>query len=359
MANITIAADASVEVYDVLVTTSKGKRGIGIELFAVQESQARSASKEYDQTVIGKLPGAGSCRSTEINDLGDVAGYCSFGSGVYRGFFWRDGVGMIDLGEVLTRDYMDLSDEGPTGPIIIGHTQLYSPTIWHPIASGAPSALPAPAAFPGEPGAGCAPRARGITGSGDLIVGQVCVEVNGQISTMPVIWRRTGTYWSGPEFLPLASGRESGSAYQVSKHGVIAGILLPNTNPWDWFVWFPPYTSAPEPMPFGAFSNIWIDGINDAGDAVGSGEGHHAVFWKRNGIGWDVQEISDTGSAYGINESSDVVGTWDGGLRVWSLGFTTYVDHGYGYEINSTGSITGRDEDGNLRGKAVKWTPKP
>jgi hypothetical protein len=111
-------------------------------------------------------------------------------------------------------------------------------------------------------------------------------------------------------------------------------------------------------VPFGAFSNIWIEGINDAGDAAGSGEGHHAVFWKRNGIGWDVQEISDTGSAQGINESSDVVGTWDGGLRVWSFGFTTYVDHGYGYEINSSGSITGRDEDGNLRGKAVKWTPK-
>jgi len=37
IANITVAADAPVAAYDVLVTTSRGKKGIGIEKFAVTE----------------------------------------------------------------------------------------------------------------------------------------------------------------------------------------------------------------------------------------------------------------------------------------------------------------------------------
>lgn len=46
VANITVAADAIPDRYDVIVTTSSGKRGIGIELFAVFEKLGKGGSGE-------------------------------------------------------------------------------------------------------------------------------------------------------------------------------------------------------------------------------------------------------------------------------------------------------------------------
>lgn len=46
IANITIAADAVPDRYDVIVTTSQGKRGIGIELFEVRLKSGRGGSGE-------------------------------------------------------------------------------------------------------------------------------------------------------------------------------------------------------------------------------------------------------------------------------------------------------------------------
>jgi hypothetical protein len=144
----------------------------------------------------------------------------------------------------------------------------------------------------------------------------------------------------------------------MSSGGVIAGWLYPNTMQSinDWFVWFPPYTSPPEPVPFGNFSNIWVEGINDSGDAAGSGEGHHVAFWKRNAGGWDVFEIDDTGAAKDINNNGQIVGNWEGGPRVWSSGVSTYLDpRTAAYAINEVGAVAGRD----TKGRVVKWDSVP
>lgn len=55
VANVTIAADAIPDRYDVIVTTSKGKRGIGIERFEVTLRQGRS--NLYTLTFGGDLAG--------------------------------------------------------------------------------------------------------------------------------------------------------------------------------------------------------------------------------------------------------------------------------------------------------------
>jgi hypothetical protein len=350
VASITIAADATIELYDVLVTTSKGKRGIGIELFSIQESSSRGISKEYEMTVLGKLASSNfACYGSLINELGHVAGWCG-----YNGFYWSPGTGMVDLGPGEQLGFYEgLSDGGPNGPIFVGKTAQYGPTVWDPAASSIPSPLP------GFSTGGCAGgSAGGVNSAGDLVAGWACAIVYGEATTLPVIWRRNGSGWADPEVLPMAPGRSSGAAYQMSSNGVIVGYLRPYTTPtiFDLFVWFPPYTSPPEPLSFGPFSNIWVEGINDSGDAAGSGEGHHVVFWKRNAGGWDVFEIDDTGSAKDINNYGEIVGNWKGGPRVWSSGVSTYLDpRTAAYAINETGAVAGRD----TKGRAVKWEPTP
>jgi len=50
IANVTIAADAVITSYDVMVTTSSGKKGIGTELFAVTSLEPLSAPAGYSNT---------------------------------------------------------------------------------------------------------------------------------------------------------------------------------------------------------------------------------------------------------------------------------------------------------------------
>ncbi|HET6360585.1 MAG TPA: hypothetical protein VFH11_00845 [Gemmatimonadota bacterium] len=66
VANITIAADAIPDRYDVIVTTSKGKRGIGIERFEVTLRQGRS--NLYTLTFGGDLMGTVSGLTLDSRD---------------------------------------------------------------------------------------------------------------------------------------------------------------------------------------------------------------------------------------------------------------------------------------------------
>jgi probable HAF family extracellular repeat protein len=85
-ADITIGADAPVDRYDLMVVTSKGKKGIGIELFTVT----------YERVDLGTLGGASSSAQS-INDAGQVTGLSQTASGEYHVFVWTNGA-MQDLG---------------------------------------------------------------------------------------------------------------------------------------------------------------------------------------------------------------------------------------------------------------------
>jgi hypothetical protein len=64
VANITIAPDAPIANYDVMVTTSSGKGGIGTELFVITEKS----------TDLGTLPGDYASSAVDVNDAGYVVG---------------------------------------------------------------------------------------------------------------------------------------------------------------------------------------------------------------------------------------------------------------------------------------------
>jgi len=87
IANITIAAEADTGKYDVAVTTSGGRKGVGIELFTVA----------YVLDELGIIGGTWS-RAHAINDLGEVVGASCTQDCLATAFYWSDGGGQEDLG---------------------------------------------------------------------------------------------------------------------------------------------------------------------------------------------------------------------------------------------------------------------
>ncbi len=87
IANITIAADADPGKYDVAVTTSRGRKGVGIELFAV----------EYEISELGILGGTWS-RAHAINEQGEVVGASCTRDCLSTAFYWSKATGQVDLG---------------------------------------------------------------------------------------------------------------------------------------------------------------------------------------------------------------------------------------------------------------------
>ena len=85
VANITIASDADVALYDVIVTAASGKPGIGTEKFEVT----------IEIVNLGNLGGT-EAGAVAINEAGQIAGYSSTPSGG-RAFLWENGV-MRNLG---------------------------------------------------------------------------------------------------------------------------------------------------------------------------------------------------------------------------------------------------------------------
>lgn len=86
-ANITIAADADVGAYDVAVTTSGGRKGVGIETFAVT----------YVIDELGVIGGTWS-RAHAINDQGEVVGTSCTNDCLATAFYWSQEGGQVDLG---------------------------------------------------------------------------------------------------------------------------------------------------------------------------------------------------------------------------------------------------------------------
>ena len=87
IANITIAAEADTGKYDVAVTTSGGRKGVGIELFTVA----------YVLHELGMIGGTWS-RSNSINDLGEVVGESCTQDCLGTAFYWSEAGGLEDLG---------------------------------------------------------------------------------------------------------------------------------------------------------------------------------------------------------------------------------------------------------------------
>ena len=90
IANITIAATADTGKYDVAVTTTRGRKGVGIELFTVA----------YVLDELGIIGGTWS-RAHAINERGEVVGESCTAVCLATAFYWSEADGQVDLGGLI------------------------------------------------------------------------------------------------------------------------------------------------------------------------------------------------------------------------------------------------------------------
>ena len=122
VANITIAADATTDFYDVEVTTTRGKRGVGIELFEVTVTPIELAG----------LSRRGESVARGINDAGVIVGSSEDRSGTPRAVRWLpDGAGGWGEPEDLA--------PGPSAAFAVNETGLVVGIIWN--KGGGPSSV--------------------------------------------------------------------------------------------------------------------------------------------------------------------------------------------------------------------------
>jgi probable HAF family extracellular repeat protein len=254
IANITIAADASLDKYDVLVITSSGKKGIGIELFAVTPQLVD----------LGALPNGWPSFAYQANSAGIVVGYSYTGlnySGTRHALRWHVVGGTVSL-EDLTPLLGNTVESSAFGMNEAGDISGFFRT------------------------SGGKPHAFLLTSLGMTDLHPLC----GGIS----------------------DGKDASGAYDVNASGEAVGYRGVTTdgtgNSYRAFSWIAGcMTELPT---LGGYSEGRA--INDSGVVVGS-SGGYPVRWTKNPSapgGWDVVKLSAVsgGVATAINTRGDIVG---------------------------------------------------
>ena len=290
-ATISIAADATIDLYDVAVTTSTRKKGIGMERFEVTAAQS-----------IGTL--GGNTLSRSINDLGQVVGYSMAGSS-QRAFFWRPGGPMDNLGSGQAYD-VDQS-----GTVVVG---ISSPggVVWRFDGAGWTSS-----ALPNAAGA----RPAGIAQIGDTlrIVGSSKVSTARKAPDQATTWSSLGGEWT-LQLLPNPAGYAGSGAEDVSPTGHIVGSAPNGSLPRTAVLWTPDRTPVILPPRPGDVTSFAF-GINPSATLVAGVSGGRAVVWKQDGTGaWTPRLLEACGNAQAVNDAGMVVGQkCDGGAWMWQL----------------------------------------
>jgi probable HAF family extracellular repeat protein len=288
VANVTIAIDAVPDRYDVIVTTSKGKKGIGTERFAVLAIQ---------------LLGAGSL-GMGINTTGTVVGYevTAICGGGNRPMVWTEAGGLrqLPVPEGTCNAAAKAINDGGT---IVGSANNAAYR-WLP-GSGETWT------FEKLPGLDAA-SPQDINGGGDIVL----LHNDGNIE----IPRWIGTLWiegTGVVHLPDLPGATRGcSSKGLNNLRQAVGYCVyrenENLTP---VIWLSPQTE-PTALPLlPGIVRSWSNAINDAGVIVGvaqtSSGVNQAVRWIPSGGTWVVEDLGSLGGkseAKAINNRGQIAG---------------------------------------------------
>jgi uncharacterized membrane protein len=278
VANITIASDADLALWDVQVALAGGKNGVGTESFEVTTAEP-----------LGPV-----VYVNAMNDAGQIVGGTSSSALIYD-----DAFGMLTLG----------AGQGwgidPLGTMVLGRDGSNVVTAW--VRQGTTSTYVAERlpGITGSIGGNAVTAARDATGA--LLVGgwQTMPGKKGTSGlNRPVRWRHDGT-WSAPTPLVLPSGATTGSARGINRLGQIVGRLDSSDL---GAVWDDPATPVRlDGLP---------DAINSAGTFIVGARGGQPAYWTRSAsgawttVGTVLPSLGGTcgGEAIGLNDDGIVVG---------------------------------------------------
>ena len=208
VANITIAGDAALDFWDVQVSLSSGKNGVGSECFEVTSAQ-----------ILGTGTPGGDVNMGDANDLGQAVGYTSESPNV--AFVYDELLGIVSVG----------SGQGwgidPLGSLAVGRNSSTGvATAWVRQADNTWPSEPLPP-LSGSVGGNAASAARAPDGT--LIVGGweslPGAKRNDAPAPHPALWRRQNDQWSPPQLLPIPPGSASASVYRVNGNGQAVGRI--------------------------------------------------------------------------------------------------------------------------------------
>jgi probable HAF family extracellular repeat protein len=335
-ADITIAADAPLDRYDLVVVTTRGKKGIGIELFTVT----------YERVDLGTLGGASSVAQS-INDAGQIAGVSQTIAGDFHVFVWANGI-MQDLGPGQVSAINALG--AVTGYI------TNRAVVWSPKSGGGYNPPTVLGTLGGTSSAG-----RSINDQG---------QVTGE-STIP----------SGASHAFLSTG-----GVLTDIHTVTGGNTFPwgmnnlghvvgqwNTATTQSFLWTPATGMRILPT-LGGAGGVALD-VNDNGQVVGwsepaPGQQYEAYIYE-NGITRRLGTLGAPGSvATAINRFGQAAGRasvgsrrrtvqhavyWTAAGGIQDLGLPKGSTFGAAWDINALGSIVGEVQLSSGAERATLW----
>ena len=345
VANITIAPDAELELYDVIVTMAGGKKGIGTEMFAVT----------VEMILLG-TPG-GNSMAWAVNDGGVVVGVSND-----RAFRWENGV-MTPLGELPGDTYSwarDVNNIGQAVGFSCSTGGSCRAVIWP--STGGVTALPHLA--------GGLSQAHGINDAGQVVGSSV----NAAGVRHAVIWN-AGVI---TDIHSLAGG--TSEAWKINRHGQVVGTWWSSSGfsepaaSQGSFTWTP--ATGMVLLGGGQGDGGEAAGINELGDIVGwakpvPGQQQLKAYLWRNGnrtfLGLPGDIIS---VACGITDQGLVVGrvTVEGGTHSsgtfafsWTeAGGATLIDGpsgslvGWATDVNASRWMSGLVQN-NSGDRAVLW----
>jgi hypothetical protein len=258
---ISISDNAELSFYDVIVTTSDRKKGIGTELFVVTTA-----------TSIGTLGGNSLARAANDNSLGpQVVGWSLVGS-VQHAFYWPGPSGsMADLG---VGDAEGIDQNGAT---IAGNSSGYG-VVWNASSSWSLTRLPS-----GTLGSRVEWLTSGADGAALYIGGSENIAGKGNSKLeRPRLWKYNA-FTSAWEkiILPMARSESDASSWvkSVNAAGQAAGAVRVGSGGSQVVLWDSNGSATILPGPLGSTA---AGGINNTGTMIAGASGSVAVYWTRN-----------------------------------------------------------------------------
>ena len=305
VANITIASDAQTAFWDVQVSLSNGKNGVGSDCFEVTSAE-----------VLGTGSTGGDMLIEGISEQLQVVGY----SGSVIGFVYDDAGGWVNLGK--TRQLA----VDPWGTLAAGVDENFVPTVWIRQSPSTWVAEQLPE-LPSSNGARVEGAARAPDGT-VLLAGlddsALSTQRNAPHYYHAVLWRQSGSGWAAPITYALPAGSVQGHATDVNGRAQIAGVLDGGSGGAVW-------EDSVTPTRLDGLAQA----INESGTLVVGSRSGTPVYWWRDPAtntwhttGVPLPSIASTActgsSASDVNSAGVIVGSTcnaDGKLQgtVWLL----------------------------------------
>jgi hypothetical protein len=299
VANITIASDAAVDSYDVVVALAGGgKPGMGSEMFTVTLAVAI-------EEPIGRA----------VNDGGQIVGQSSGGAAA----LWDPTVGyvLLDAGGMVW-------DIDRSGTYIAGRNAAEIPVVWTSKGGPAGPWVETPLPSLGEGGA-----VRGVASDAAGVAVMMVGNAHSSSNRNTIVWTRTSTGWEHRIF-PAPAGIIGFWGQAINRRGMVAGM----NGSGCCYAAFWDSLGTPtllQPITSGATAAAWS--IDDVGTIIVGQSNGIAVMWTRtfvNGVygpwsGAKALESSKTtckgtSIANAVNGAGKVaVGSSCGGAVVWII----------------------------------------